>query len=95
MYKITFETFKDGVQEVEIPYNQWEDVWYCRKKFRRYIVEKVKIAGVWATNIVGVSLSNNHHVPQDKFDRLFRNKNDAIDWCIKQNQKSKVKVYEG
>ena len=53
------------------------------------------IAGIWATNIVGVILDNGWHVVESSFyNRIFRDKNEAIDWCIKQNQRSKVKVYK-
>lgn len=80
-------------QEFEIPYNFFEDVWYCYKKRKRYVVQKSRVQGVWATNCVGVILENDWHIDESRFDRLFKDKNEAIDWCLKQNQRRTVKVY--
>ena len=102
-YKIIFDTKKyDDMfghheathEEFDIPYKLWEKVWYCYKKRKKYVVQESSIAGVWATNIVGVTLNNNWHVDEDNFDRLFKDKNEAIDWCLKQNQRGTVKVYK-
>ena len=103
-YKVIFEskeyTSYDGVirkaerKEFDIPYEFYEEVWYCYKKRNRYVVRRSEISGIWATNIVGVTLDNNWHITENEFDRLFKNKNDAIDWCVRQNQRCKVKVYE-
>lgn len=94
MYKITFISSSGTNKEIDIPYDWHETVWYCCKERKRYVVKKRLIVGVWATNIVGVILSGNEHIDEDSYDRLFRDKNDAIDWCIKQNQRSKVKIYD-
>lgn len=81
-------------EEFDIPYKLWEKVWYCYKKRKKYVVQENIITGVWATNTVGVTLNGGCSVEQDSFDRLFRNKNEAIDWCLKQNQRGTVKVYK-
>lgn len=80
-------------KEFDIPYECYETVWYCYKKRKKYVVRESKISGIWATNIVGVTLDNNWHIAEDEYYRLFKDKNEAIDWCLKQNQRSKVKVY--
>ena len=102
-YKVIFETKErtdyDGHvlearhQEFEIPYELWDTVWYCYKKRKKYVVRESKISGIWATNIVGVTLDNERYVNEDNFYKLFKNKDDAIDWCLKQNQRGTVKVY--
>lgn len=93
-YKVIFDPERKSCQEVDIPYGCWETVWYCYKKRNKYAVYKSGIKGIWATNIIGVILDNDWHVSQYEFDRLFKDKDDAIDWCLKQNQRKTVKVYE-
>lgn len=103
-YKVILEskerTSYDGVvykaehKEFDIPYEFYEEVWYCYKKRKRYVVRRSKISGIWATNIVGVTLDNNWHISKNEFYRLFKNRDDAVDWCLQQNQRCTVKVYE-
>lgn len=81
-------------KEFNIPYKLNEDVWYCYKRGKKYVVRETFITGIWATNIAGVALGNGWHVAEDRFNRIFRDKNEAIDWCIKENQRNKVKVYK-
>lgn len=81
-------------KEFDIPYKLNETVWYCYKRGRKHVVRESFIAGIWATNIVGVTLDNGWHIVEDSFYRLFRDKNEALDWCIKENQRSKIKVYK-
>ena len=52
------------------------------------------ITGIWATNIAGVTLDNGWHIVENSFNKIFRDKNEALDWCIKENQRSKIKVYK-
>lgn len=94
-YKIIFDT-KERTEhkEFDIPFEFHENVWYCYKRFRKYVVRESEIRGIWATNIVGITLDNNWHISEDEFNRLFTNKNAAIDWCLKQNQRGTVKVYK-
>ena len=102
-YKVTFikDEFADEIgplpavhKEFDIPYQYWEKVWYCYKKGKKYVVCETRIKGIWATNMVGVMLSNDWYIAEDDFYRLFKDKNEAIDWCLKQNQRGAVKVYE-
>lgn len=102
-YKIIFDTKEyDDMsghheathEEFNIPFEYFEDVWYCYKKGRKYVVLESRIKGIWATNIIGVTLDNDWSIWEDSFDRLFKNKNEAIDWCAKQNQRAAVKVYK-
>ena len=88
-YRVIFDS---SVQEERvIPF---ENVWYCYKKGRKYVVRESEIRGIWATNIVGIILDNNWHISENEFNRLFKDKNKAIDWCVKQNQRGTVKVYK-
>lgn len=101
-YKVIFDTkeYTDEFghhearhKEIGIPYEFHEKVWYCYKKRKKYVVRKSTITGIWATNIVGVTLDNNWHIDENVFYRIFKDKNEAIDWCLKQNQRGTVKVY--
>ena len=103
-YKVIFETKERTDEfghhaawhkEFDIPYGLWDKVWYCHKKRKQYVVRESEVTGIWATNIVGITLDNNWHVAEDEFNRLFKDKNEAIDWCLKQNQRGTVKVYSG
>ena len=80
-------------KEFEIPYKLGEDVWYCYKRWKKWVVRESSIGSVWASNISGVRLLNGWCVSSYDYYRLFKDKNSAIDWCVKQNQRSKVKVY--
>lgn len=103
IYKVIMSTKEytdyDGIireaahKEIDVPYEAWETVWYCYKKRKKYVVRESRVTGIWATNMVGVTLDNNWHITEDEYYRLFKNKNDAIDWCLKQNQRGTVKVY--
>lgn len=84
--------------ELEIPFELQEDVWYVhRKKWWRkkspYVITKSRITGMWATNMVGVILLDNTHVGEDEFDRIFKDRDVAIEFCLKKNEHLKVKIY--
>ena len=82
----------------ECPFKFHQTVYYAfreKKPFRkeRWAVRESQIISVWATNIFGVCLDNDEHITQNWFDRLFEDKEAAIEFCLKKNQQSKVKVY--
>ena len=85
-------------KEYKIPFELQEDVWYVHskkwwKKRSPYVITKSRVAGMWATNMVGVTLLDNTHVGEDEFDRLFTNREEAIEFCLKKNEHLKVKIY--
>jgi hypothetical protein len=84
--------------EIEIPFDCCETVYYVhRKKWWKknslWVVTKSKVIGVWATNVVGVTLKDNTHLCENEFDLLFKDKADAIEFCLKKNEHRKVKIY--
>lgn len=81
-------------KEFNIPFQFYEKVWYCYRERKKYVVRKSRITGIWATNMVGVTLDNDDYVGESLFNRIFKNRTDAVDWCLKQNQKGTVKIYE-
>jgi hypothetical protein len=85
-------------KEVTIPFSCYEAVYYVhRKKWWKsnslYVITKCRVTGAWATNMVGVILDNDNHVGEDEFDRIFTDKEAAIEYCIKKNEFRKVKIY--
>ena len=84
--------------ETEIPFECCETVYYAhRKKWWKknspWVITKSEVIGVWATNTVGVTLKDNTHLCEDEFDRLFTNKEEAIEFCLKKDEHRKVKIY--
>lgn len=86
---------EEKIVEKEIPFDRHETVYYAYKKRKKWVLLKTRIDSVWATNIVGVRLYNNWCVTEDKFDRLFREDDleKAIDFCVKQSKRAKIKIY--
>lgn len=85
-------------KEFDIPFRLQEDVWYVHRKnwLRRnspFVITKSRITGMWATNMIGVSLANNTYIGDTEFDRLFIDKEKAIEYCLKKNEYRKVKIY--
>jgi hypothetical protein len=81
--------------EKTIPFGLHESVYYAYKKRKKWVLLKNRIDSVWATNIVGVRLYNDWCVTEDNFDRLFREDDleKAIDFCVKQSKRAKIKIY--
>lgn len=82
----------------ECPFEDCQVVYYAypeHRFFRRdkWVIRRSIITGIWATNCFGVCLDNNEHVPDNLFNRLFTNKEEAIEFCIKKNQALKIKIY--
>ena len=83
----------------ECPFEFLQTVYYAYPKERllrkpTWVIVKTRISSVWATNIFGVCLEyDNNHIHEDWFYRLFTDKESAIEFCLKKNQQSKVKIY--
>lgn len=81
-----------------IPFESFQTVYYAhRKKWwdskSKWVISKCKVTGIWATNTYGVTLSNEEHIAESEFDCLFTDKESAIEFCLKKNAHSKVKIY--
>lgn len=97
---IDWDGYKHEAKEwnYDCPFNSGQIVYYAylekhllRKN--RWVVRRSEIHGIWATNTYGVILDNNNHIDHSWFDRLFTNREEAIEFCLKKNQQSKVKIY--
>ena len=82
----------------KIPFEYMQTVWYVHRKDwtnkkSKWVITKSKITGMWATKCIGVTLANNEHVTDDLFDRLFTDRDAAIEFCLKKNEHRKVKIY--
>ena len=97
-------TSYDGVKHeaetklFKCPFEFRQVVYYVYKQERpfrkpRWVVRKDRISSVWATNIFGVRLEDGDCIDEKMFDRLFTDKEAAIEFCLKKNQHSKVKIY--
>lgn len=80
------------------PFEFHQDIYYAFKKHRflrkpKWAIYKGYVLSVWATNIVGVQLDNGWHIDEYNFDRLFTDRESAIEFCLKKNQQSKIKIY--
>ena len=83
----------------ECPFEYCQEVYYVyreKKPFRkeRWVARKSRVSSVWATNIFGVCLDNNEHITENWFNRLFEDREAAIEFCLKKNNQAKVKVYD-
>ena len=83
----------------ECPFEYYQDVYYVyreKKPFRkaRWVARKSRVSSIWATNIFGVRLDNGEWIDEDMFYRLFTDKEEAIEFCLKKNQHSQIKIYD-
>lgn len=86
-------------KEVTIPFSCWDTVYYVHRKkwWKRnseWVITKSEVRGIWATNTVGVTLKDNTHLSEDEFGWLFKDREEAIECCLKKNAHRKVKIYE-
>ena len=84
---------EERIEQYVIPYKAHQNVYYAFKKRRKWALKKRYVKGMWATNTYGVILSDNHLISREEFDKLFTDEGEATDFCLKQNQRAKVKIY--
>lgn len=77
---------------VKIPFTARQTVYYAYKHRKKWMLRKSMIVSIWATNMVGVELDNGEKIGDSYFDRLFTDREAAIDFCLRQNEKAKVKI---
>lgn len=80
-------------EKFHIPFGLFQTVWYAFRKRNKWAVRKSIINSVWVTNMCGVRLDNDWLVCESEFYLLFCDEEDAINYCLKMNEQSKVKVY--
>ena len=85
--------YEDTTEHHFIPYTCRQDVYYAFKKRKKWVLKKRRVTGMWATNTYGVTVDDGDHIPVDLFCRLFIDKNEAIEFCLKKNEHQKVKIY--
>lgn len=81
-----------------IPFECFQSVYYVHKKKwwkknSKWVITKTRIVSAWATNTYGVTLNDNTHICENEFKYLFINRDDAIEFCLKKNTHTKVKIY--
>jgi len=90
----------DGNLKYTVPFRCNQVVYYAHKKKwwkknSKWVVTVCVVTGIWVTGVYGVTLDNGEQIPFCDFDQLFTDKEEAIEFCIKQNAHTKVKVYGG
>ena len=93
----------DCEEEHTIPFVCNQDVYYAHKKNwlkknSKWVLTKSRVIGVWATNIYGVTIMDrdhvfNNHICESEFKYLFTDRDEAIDFCLKKNERNKIKIY--
>ena len=84
--------------EYTIPFEAGQTVYYAHKKkwWKKkspWVITKTRVTGMWATNTYGVTLRTEEHLHESEFKYLFTNREEAIEFCLKKNAHSKVKIY--
>ena len=90
-------------EEYTIPFKCSQIVYYAhKKKFWKknsnWVLTKSRVVGVWATNTYGVEIIDNEHIfgnriDESQFKYLFTDRDEAIEFCLKKNAQTKVKIY--
>jgi hypothetical protein len=96
-WSVTIHT-SDKDLTYHIPFECYQIVYYAHKKkpwknHSKWVITKSTITGMWATNTYGVILSSSTYICEDDFHRLFINREEAIEFCLKKNAHAKVKIY--
>ena len=94
-WKITFVNTNTGSITCNIiPFEQGQTVYYRKRKRNRYAVYKRIHESMWASSTYGIQLNDGEYICALDFDKLFKDRQDAIKFCIERNQQLKIKVYE-
>ena len=97
-WKVEMHMKDSSVETFECPFEYGQVVWYAYPEHRlfrkdRWVVVRNRVSEVWTTNCFGIALENGTHILEEWFDRVFTDKDAAIDFCIKKNMQHKIKVY--
>ena len=89
---------KDVDEEYHVPFECWQTVYYAHKKkwWKKnspWVVTKSEVLNMWASNTYGVKLRNGDCIDESQFKYLFTSRDEAIDFCLKKNERNKVKIY--
>lgn len=90
--------YEESTETFVCPYRSGELVYYAfkEKKFLRkpkWVIRKSEVYSVWATNTFGVKLDNDWCIHKSDFNKLFTDREEAIEFCLKKNRQQKVKIY--
>ena len=86
-------------EEYTLPFLCGQDVYYVhRKKLQKkrspWVITKSPIVGVWADVVnYGIILNTDECLSESQFKYLFKERDEAIDFCLKKNAGNKVKIY--
>lgn len=85
-------------EEYTIPFDAGQTVYYAHKKkwWKKkspWVITKSYVTGMFATHAYGVTLNNGENIWAADFKHLFTDRDEAIDFCLKKNERNKVKIY--
>lgn len=80
-----------GDKHVPVKYTCFDIVYYAYKKKKRWVLRKSRINSFCFTNMLSYQLDNGWVVCDE--DRLFTDKDQAIEFCLEHNKKDEVKIY--
>lgn len=93
-YTVTVKSNNSDYQETKVlDYAPFNIVYYVFKKRNQWVIRKSQINSFWFTNIFGYNFDNGWCVTEKEFNKLFKNKEDAISKCIELNKRDLVKIY--
>ena len=90
--------FQERNEEYTIPFYCWQKVYYAHKKkwWKKkspWVITKTEVLSMWASNTYGVKLKNGDCIDKSEFKYLFTDREEAIEFCLKKNAHTKIKIY--
>ena len=80
-----------GDQTIDVEYTFGDIIYYVFKKRKKWVIRKSRIDSFIFTNMLSYRLDNGWVLCYT--DRVFRDKNEAINFCLEQNKRETVKIY--
>lgn len=76
---------------VDVKYTFSDIIYYAYKKKNKWVLRKSKIDSFHFTNMLSYELDNGWIVWDE--DKMFKDIDEAIEFCMKHNEKDKIKIY--
>ena len=80
-----------GDKTIDVEYTFGDIIYYVFKKRNKWVIRKSRIESFIFTNMLSYRLDNGWVLWYT--DRVFRDKNEAINFCLEQNKRETVKIY--
>ena len=78
----------------KIPFKQKECVYLSILKRSKWMLVRTSVVSMWADDTYGITVAfKNMRSPWCEFNTVFKDKNEAIEFCLKKNEQAKVKIH--